>query len=47
MLGVGVVLTWNGDGHTAYPETPCIVSAVNRYLINLTPPQAGTVCPAA
>jgi pimeloyl-ACP methyl ester carboxylesterase len=47
MLGVGIVLTWNGDGHTAYPETPCIVSAVNRYLINLTPPQAGTVCPAA
>jgi pimeloyl-ACP methyl ester carboxylesterase len=47
MLGVGVVLTWDGDGHTAYPETACIVSAVNRYLINLVPPKAGTVCPAS
>ncbi|WP_170318837.1 alpha/beta hydrolase [Allorhizocola rhizosphaerae] len=47
MLGVGVVLTWDGEGHTAYPETRCITAAVNRYLINLETPKEGTVCPAA
>jgi pimeloyl-ACP methyl ester carboxylesterase len=46
MLGVGVVLTWDGEGHTAYPETRCINNAVNEYLINLTVPPAGQTCPA-
>jgi hypothetical protein len=46
MLGVGVVLTWDGEGHTAYPQTRCITSAVNEYLINLTVPPAGQTCPA-
>jgi pimeloyl-ACP methyl ester carboxylesterase len=46
MLGVGVVLTWQGEGHTAYPQTRCITDAVNRYLIDLTPPAKGTTCPA-
>ncbi|NJC63929.1 alpha/beta hydrolase [Planosporangium flavigriseum] len=47
MLGVGVVLTWQGEGHTAYPQTRCITQAVNRYLIDLTVPAKGTTCPAA
>jgi pimeloyl-ACP methyl ester carboxylesterase len=46
MLGVGVVLTWQGEGHTAYPQTRCITQAVNAYLIDLKPPAAGTTCPA-
>ena len=46
MLGVGVVLTWEGEGHTAYPETRCIVSAVNKYLLTVQAPAAGTTCPA-
>ncbi|WP_020521826.1 alpha/beta hydrolase [Catelliglobosispora koreensis] len=46
MLGVGVVLTWNGEGHTAYPETSCITGIVNKYLVNLEVPKAGTTCPA-
>jgi pimeloyl-ACP methyl ester carboxylesterase len=46
MLGVGVVLTWQGEGHTAYPQTRCITDAVNRYLVDLTPPAPGTTCPA-
>ena len=46
MLGTGVVLTWEGEGHTAYPETTCIRNAVNRYLIDLKPPAEGTRCPA-
>jgi pimeloyl-ACP methyl ester carboxylesterase len=46
MLGVGVVLTWQGEGHTAYPQTRCITNAVNRYLVDLTVPAKGTTCPA-
>ncbi len=46
MLGVGHVLTWEGEGHTAYPSTPCIVNAVDDYLIDLKVPQEGLRCPA-
>ncbi|HET8683222.1 MAG TPA: alpha/beta hydrolase, partial [Micromonosporaceae bacterium] len=46
MLGVGVVLTWQGEGHTAYPESRCIVQAVNAYLIEVEVPRAGLTCPA-
>jgi pimeloyl-ACP methyl ester carboxylesterase len=46
MLGTGVVLTWQGEGHTAYPQTRCITEAVNNYLLNVVPPAAGTTCPA-
>jgi pimeloyl-ACP methyl ester carboxylesterase len=46
MLGVGRVLTWEGEGHTAYPDTKCIVAAVDGYLIDLTVPAEGLRCPA-
>lgn len=46
-LGSARLLTWNGDGHTAYPKTPCVTDAVDDYLIALTLPAEGTVCPAA
>lgn len=46
-LGNGVVLTWDGDGHTAFPKTQCITNAVTRYLVDLTVPKEGTTCPAA
>ncbi|MGW0502117.1 alpha/beta hydrolase [Micromonospora sp. NPDC003241] len=46
MLGVGRVLTWEGEGHTAYPQTPCITEAVDAYLIDLTLPAEGLRCPA-
>jgi pimeloyl-ACP methyl ester carboxylesterase len=45
MLGVGHVLTWEGEGHTAYPQTTCIRAAVDAYLINLTVPPDGLRCP--
>jgi len=45
MLGVGVVLTWQGEGHTAYPQTRCITAAVNAYLVDLKVPTDGTTCP--
>jgi hypothetical protein len=47
MLGTGVELAWEGEGHTAYPETRCIASAVNKYLISLEPPRNNTSCPAS
>ena len=34
----GVLLAWQGQGHTAYPKTECVNAAVNAYLIDLTPP---------
>ena len=46
MLGVGQVLTWEGEGHTAYPNTTCITNAVDRYLVDLAVPASGLRCPA-
>ena len=46
MLGVGHVLTWEGEGHTAYPSTACIRDAVDGYLIDLKLPREGLRCPA-
>jgi pimeloyl-ACP methyl ester carboxylesterase len=45
-LEAGVLLTWQGQGHTAYPKTECVTAAVNAYLINLTAPLDGLTCPA-
>jgi pimeloyl-ACP methyl ester carboxylesterase len=45
-LTSGVLLTWQGQGHTAYPKTPCVTDAVNRYLIDLVVPVDGLTCPA-
>ena len=47
MLGTGTVLTWNGEGHTAYPSTTCIRNAVDGYLIDLKVPAVGLTCPAS
>ncbi|GGM75065.1 proteinase [Dactylosporangium sucinum] len=44
MLGVGTLVTWKGEGHTAYPKTGCIIDAVNRYLIDLRVPGANLTC---
>jgi len=46
MLGVGVVLTSQGEGHTAYPQSGCINNAINSYLIDVKVPREGTTCPA-
>jgi pimeloyl-ACP methyl ester carboxylesterase len=44
-LSSGVLLGWNGDGHTAYGEgSACVDTIVNNYLINLAVPRSGTVC---
>lgn len=43
--GVGVELTYKGQGHGAYDSgNKCVHNAVNGYLLNGTVPPAGTVC---
>jgi pimeloyl-ACP methyl ester carboxylesterase len=43
--GVGVVLTWQGEGHGAYGSgSDCVDSAVNAYLLDGTVPKDGKVC---
>ncbi|MGW2704377.1 alpha/beta hydrolase [Streptomyces sp. NPDC001340] len=43
--GVGVELTWKGEGHGAYGNgSDCVDSAVNAYLLDGTIPKDGTVC---
>lgn len=44
LLGVGVVLTYEGEGHTAYPGSDCVNETVDAYLIELAVPPDGTVC---
>ncbi|WP_329220828.1 alpha/beta hydrolase [Streptomyces sp. NBC_01485] len=43
--GVGVELTYKGQGHGAYgSKNKCVQAAVNGYLLTGKPPAAGTVC---
>ena len=44
-LASGVLITYDGDGHTAYQrENSCVNGAVNAYLIDLTVPRDGLRC---
>ena len=45
-LTTGHLLTWNGQGHTAYMFSTCIQKYVDNYLVTTKLPPAGTVCPA-
>lgn len=40
-----VLLTYEGDGHTTYTQSPCIRAYVDNYLTGGTLPPAGTSCP--
>ncbi|MDX3579032.1 alpha/beta hydrolase [Streptomyces sp. FL07-04A] len=43
--GVGIELTYKGQGHGAYgSKSPCVQRAVDGYLLNGRTPAAGTVC---
>ena len=43
--GVGVELTYKGQGHGAYgSKNSCVQKAVDGYLLNGRVPAAGTVC---
>ncbi|MFE6978220.1 alpha/beta hydrolase [Streptomyces sp. NPDC057682] len=44
-LSSGTLLTYEGDGHTAYGRgSDCIDTAINTYLLDGTPPKPGTKC---
>ncbi|MGH3168448.1 MAG: alpha/beta hydrolase [Trebonia sp.] len=44
-ISSGVLLGWNGEGHTSYMEgSTCVDDAVDSYLIDLTTPRSGTIC---
>lgn len=46
-LAGSVLLTYEGDGHTAFLRGgPCVDDAVVAYLVNLELPETGTRCPA-
>lgn len=43
--GIGVVLTWKGEGHGAYGSgSSCVDTTVNAYLLDGTVPKDGKVC---
>jgi pimeloyl-ACP methyl ester carboxylesterase len=45
-LASGVLLGWNGEGHTSYMQgSSCVDGAVDDYLISLRLPRDGTICP--
>lgn len=45
-LASGVLLGWNGEGHTSYMEgSSCVNNIVDSYLISLKVPRSGTICP--
>jgi pimeloyl-ACP methyl ester carboxylesterase len=44
-LSSGVLVTAEGYDHTAYMTNGCVQDAVEDYLVNATPPAAGTTCP--
>ena len=43
-LASGVLLVRDGDGHTAYGESPCIDQEVNAYLLGVRVPADKTFC---
>jgi len=46
-LANGSLLTWEGEGHTAYGSAgPCIDDAVDSFFINGAVPEDGLTCPA-
>lgn len=47
VLGSGHLLTWEGQGHTAYGTSDCVTRLADDYLITLALPEEGTRCPVA
>ncbi|HEY0637551.1 MAG TPA: alpha/beta hydrolase [Pseudonocardiaceae bacterium] len=44
-LAGGILVNWQGNGHGAFPRTPCVTGAVQAFLIDGTLPRNGTTCP--
>ncbi len=45
-LQSGLLLTYKGEGHTAYGESPCVNEVVERYFITGVAPDDGVTCKA-
>ena len=46
-LGNAVLLTHDGYGHLSHADpSACVITALGRYLVNLSTPAHGTVCPS-
>jgi len=43
-LDSGVLVTYKGEGHTAYGKSTCVDKAVDAYLLKLAVPKDGLVC---
>lgn len=43
-LDSGVLITRRGEGHTGWQSSDCVRRAVDRYLLDLTVPEAGLTC---
>ncbi len=43
-LDSGVLVTFKGEGHTAYAQSTCVDKAVNAYLLKLAVPKDGLIC---
>jgi len=45
-LSSGILVGWNGEGHTSYMQgSSCVDNTVDAYLLSLRTPRSGTVCP--
>ncbi|MFB9318497.1 alpha/beta hydrolase [Cryptosporangium minutisporangium] len=45
-IGTAHIVTWQGEGHTAYPQTNCVRENISNYLITTAPPPDNLTCPA-
>jgi len=46
-LDSGVLVTWDGDGHTADLRSACVDGIVRAYVVSLKVPADGRTCPAS
>jgi len=44
-LGDGRLVTVTANQHTGYGVNKCVIDVVNKYLVDLEPPDDGTTCP--
>ncbi|GGM55953.1 peptidase [Longimycelium tulufanense] len=44
-LAGSVLVSWQGSGHGAFPTSPCVTTAVQRFLLDGTVPVNGMNCP--
>jgi hypothetical protein len=45
-LTSSTLITRTGDGHTGYSYSECVQKATDAYLLDLTTPKSGLVCPS-